>query len=200
MQSSIQLGKWEIAHDPAYPVTLARQVHGNGIINAASCTHRITEADGIIGTPSDAAFGVHTADCLPLILTTDTRAIALHISRHTLVAGILDTVMEHIKKEPITAAYIGPHICENCFVFEERGEGIAQFETLFPYSTRQSDSGIHLSLRKVVIKFLSDVPSVVEDFRCTLETPELPSYRRWRAEGEIGDFPRIITSVRFTHA
>lgn len=197
MQSFTKLGNWEIALNPEYPVSLARQVHGNMIVHATSCEHAVIQADGVTGTQFDGAFGVHTADCLPLVVITDTQAAVLHISRHTLVAGILDTLTELLGKEPIRTAYIGQHICENCFVFEEKGEGIAQFEKLFPYAVKHNSSGTHLSLRSVILHYLKDIPSITEDSRCTFETQELPSYRRWRKEGSVGDFPRMVTSVRF---
>src|SRR3989344_5903870 len=122
MQSSITLSNWEVVSNPAFPVTLAHQDHGR--------------SDFIIGTPSSKPVGVYTADCLPLVLTTDTIAFAIHISRHTLAAGILEELTKSIHNDEIRDAYVGPHICENCFVFEEKGESILRFETLFPRAIR----------------------------------------------------------------
>ncbi|OGY31324.1 MAG: hypothetical protein A3C02_04620 [Candidatus Andersenbacteria bacterium RIFCSPHIGHO2_02_FULL_45_11] len=185
MQSSITLSNWEVVSNPAFPVTLAHQDHGR--------------SDFIIGTPSSKPVGVYTADCLPLVLTTDTKAFAIHISRHTLTAGILEELTKSIDNEKIRDAYIGPHICENCFVFEEQGEGIQQFEKIFSYAVHKDTLGTHISLISVIENYLRkqdfDISAIIQDNRCTLETPILPSYRRWRAEGENGDFPRIITAV-----
>ncbi len=187
MQSSTTLGNWKIILNPEFPVTLAHQDHGR--------------SDFIIGTPSSKPVGVYTADCLPLILTTDTKAFAIHISRHTLTAGILEELTKSIGSEKLRNAYIGPHICEQCFVFEEKGPEIIAFEKLFPEAVSVDSFGTHISLISVIKKYLTTnnlhETAIHQDTRCTFETPKLPSYRRWRAEGGIGDFPRIITAVRF---
>ncbi len=202
MQSSIKLGNWRVSHitsEQKDPILLPRQTHGNTITQAALCVHRITEADGIIGTSQDAPFGIHTADCLPLVVTTDTRAAAIHISRHTLTAGILNTLTAILDGEALRNAYIGPHICEQCFVFEEKGENIIRFEKMFPHAIQERNHMTHISLRRVVYEYLKDIGMrkkfIIQDIRCTFETPELSSYRRWMAGGEQGDFPRMITAV-----
>lgn len=202
MQSSIKLGDWEVSlitGKPPVSMLLPRQTHGDIITQAALCVTSITEADGIIGTPHDAPFGVHTADCLPLVVTTDTRAAAIHISRHTLVAGILNNLNKVLDEEELRAAYIGPHICETCFTFKEKGEGIIEFEKLFPYAVHEQNSITHVSLVAVAQKYLAeknvDTTKISYDTRCTFETLDLPSYRRWRAEGGTGDFPRMVTAV-----
>lgn len=186
MPSFTKLGNFEVVSNPEFPVTLAHQDHGR--------------SDFIIGTPSSRPVGAYTADCLPLVLTTDTKAFAIHISRHTLTAGILEELTKSIGSEEIRNTYIGPHICQNCFVFEEKGEGILQFEKVFPHAVHEDASGTHISLISVIQKYLDeqglDTSAIIQDNRCTFETLDLPSYRRWRAKGENGVFTRFITAVR----
>lgn len=204
MKLSTKLGNWEVSlwiDAPPFTVLIPRQTHGNSIVSTASFDAGVPSADGIIGTLSGPAIGVHTADCLPLVLTTDMRALATHISRHTLTAGILETITDTLNGERILHAWMGPHICERCFVFEHRGEGIVEFERMFPYAVSEDALGTHLSLATVIRTYLrthsvADA-TVFEDGRCTQETSSLPSYRRWKAQGGEGNFPRIITAVQY---
>ncbi len=203
MQLSTKLGNFEVVLMSSVAdttITLPKQTHGNTIIPASACEHGVTEADGIIGTLQDSPFGIHTADCLPLVVTTQTRAATIHISRHTLVAGILDELTRVIAQEKIIAAYIGPHICQRCFTFTEKGEGILQFEKHFPSAVQEKNSCTHISLQKVIHDYLTSIGvpknAIEEDGRCTFETPKLASYKRWITRGKQGDFPRMTTVVR----
>lgn len=199
----IKFEGWDIllAHDTSdSPVTTVKQVHGKEIITAQNCVANITRADGIIGVRGDAPFGIRTADCMPLVLFTDLRVLALHISRKTLVAGILGEVVQQLGNEKVRNAYIGPHICEQCFSFSYESEEIQKFAQLFPYAVQRKNGIVHLSLLKVITRFLERravLPhDIIKDTRCTFETAELCSYRRWRLQGNTGKFPQMLTIVQ----
>lgn len=180
-----------------------KQMHGNIIVPVSSCVSQVTIADGLIGSINDKPFGIYTADCIPLVLTTPTRAFALHISRHSSIAGILQETTVQLGKEKITGAYIGPHICETCFAFETVGERIGQFMTQYPYAVTHRKRTTHLSMQKVVeqyLKNLSVLPAtIIVDTRCTYEDTSLPSYKRWLMEGKKGELLRITTTVQGVH-
>jgi copper oxidase (laccase) domain-containing protein len=198
MRSSTKLDNWEVSLELESNAIIPHQVHGNTIISVSTCVSGTTDADGIIGTLNDPPFGVHTADCMPLVFITPTRALALHVSRHTLLAGILEESIDLLSGEQILHTYIGPHICEECFTFEHEGESIRAFRTRYPDASTEERGTIHISMDRVVDGYLKQfgVQHAIRDTRCTVETPELPSYRRWRAEGGTGTFPRFITSLR----
>lgn len=203
MQSSTRLGNWNISTivgNTPTGVVIAKQVHGNTVIPVSSWIDTNTIADGLIGIQDDKPFGIRTADCMPLVLATKERVVGLHISRKTLVAGILEETRSYLRNNNIEEAYIGPHICESCFTFSYKGEGIQQFEKLFPYATETGDQATYLSLVKVVMQFLEEnlvlKENIQRDERCTFENPELPSYRRWITEGNTGPFPQITTVIR----
>jgi polyphenol oxidase len=202
MPSSIQLGNWNVSQitgDTPPSVITARQVHGNSIVPVSACENPSTIADGLVGNTGDKPFGIHTADCMPLVITTREHVYALHISRKTLVAGILEEFTKQLGNEVIEHVYIGPHICEKCFTFSFIGEDVEKFAQMFPYATETRGAITHLSLLKVVMRFLEDKSvskkDIAHDGRCTFETPELLSYRRWIAEGNTGVFPEITTVI-----
>ena len=163
-------------------VRRVKQVHGNTIVWAEDITPE-TAADGIVArTGFPDPFLIRTADCLPLVLTTPDTACALHVSRKSLVAGLLEQVPNYLNLAEIDTVYIGPHVCEEHFIFEKIGPEIEAFRQKFPFACRQSTAGLHVSLKKVVEEYLKQwgvkKGMVSFDTRCTFEAAELPSYRR----------------------
>ncbi|MEO6077978.1 MAG: polyphenol oxidase family protein [Candidatus Andersenbacteria bacterium] len=196
---------WEISTVTNWDETAIitpKQTHGNTIISVSDCISGITEADAIYGDARSKPFGILTADCVPLVLITDIHAYAIHISRHTIVAGIVENIEKIIanKKEKIVTAYIGPHICKNCFAFEYIGEDLQRLINNYPNAVFKKQSKTHLDLDKVIQDFLEEQDilekNITRDMRCTFETPELYSYKRWLTEGNMGKFPNMLTVVR----
>ncbi len=182
---------WEVrtnllSNTPADFVAV-NQKHTSDIVWADHVTTE-TIADGIAAHAGfTQPFLIRTADCLPLVLITPDVTVALHVSRKSLIAGLLDNVTSFFDTTAVTKVYIGPHICADHLVFEHRGEEVARFVEQYPFASQQSAAGLHLSLAKVVDMYLKQwgvgAAVVVRDGRCTFETVELPSYRRSRKDG-----------------
>jgi copper oxidase (laccase) domain-containing protein len=158
------------------------------------------EADGlIVHSQVDIPVAVATADCLPLVLVTPTTAAILHVSRKTTIRGVLDTLPHYFPIPDITGGYIGPFICPEHLIFEHLGDELAEFKNKFPSALNKSSNGLHLNLGTVVAYYLEKWnvgdQIIQRDGRCTFETPELPSYRRWLTEGKSGELGRIYTVV-----
>lgn len=154
-------------------------------------------ADGVITEGSAAA--IRTADCLPLILIGTTSALALHVSRKTLIQGQLETLPKHFDTTTIQTAWLGPHICEDHCVFEYQGEEITDFMEKFPNAYTPRTTGIHLSLRKATTHYLREwgiASSDIFDTQiCTYEN-DLPSWKMWREKnGPVTPFPQFLTIV-----
>ncbi len=203
MQLYTNYNSWDVelfTSPDRYTGTIAKQVHGAAIISAENCTSGITKADGIIGNLQDNPFGVYTADCMPLILLTKNHALVLHISRHSLLKGILINAAKTLAEEVIDAVHIGPHICEHCFTFSSIEPPLQEFINRYPYAVSRSNELVQISLLQVVMNFLSSIgiddSAIIQDNRCTFETPNLASYRRWLQEGKFSSFPSMITSVK----
>lgn len=175
-----------VAHKFRYgQVNFAHQVHGDKIVYGGG-DYIKQSADGLwINSPDESAIAVRTADCLPLALVTDSMGIALHVSRKSLARGLLIRSAEILGGREVIGAYLGPHICEKHFYFEEIGEELDRLIDLYPRGTTYVNGRTHVSLRKIVRLWLGEIgvspDGVVEDFRCTYEQLDLPSYRRNKA-------------------
>ncbi len=198
-----QLGPWHISEhiatsDSAF--TLARtliQVHEGTIITATSPSNR---GDGWLLHATASPVAIRTADCLPLILTTATTALALHISRKTLLHDIVPAGLKLLGDEKITGLYIGPHICQRHFIFEEEGAEVKEFIKKFPAATARAAHGTTLSLQIALDQFIAPLlrdESVTKmiDQRCTYQTHKLPSYKRWLTQDRPGTLPHLFTVV-----
>lgn len=167
---------------------LLKQTHDNNIvwINKLSS---LVEGDGVAVKRKDNLMGsVITSDCLPLVLLTSKVAMVLHVSRKTLIRGLLERVDNFIDVASISDVFIGPHICAQHFVFKWVGSEIQEFKTMFPQAVFSKEDGNHLSIREAVQSYLKkwgvQNNSITEDERCTYEDEQLPSYRRLFEEGK----------------
>ncbi len=85
--------------------------------------------DAVVTADPDAVIGVHTADCLPLIMADCTAGViaAVHCGWRGIVAGIVGNAIDEMAALGATArnivATFGPHICAQCF---EVGEEVAR--------------------------------------------------------------------------
>ena len=127
--------------------------------------------------------GVSSAYCLPLALVTNEAALVLHVSRKTLINGLLDNVPRVLEPASIRQVLIGPHVCPEHFTFEWEGPEITRFVEKFPDAVEQDQAGVwSLSTRDAVQDYLEkwriSEEQIEEDLRCTFEASELPSYRR----------------------
>lgn len=174
------------------------QTHGNQIVSSLQLQTGGIEADGVFIGKDMPKGGIATADCMPLVLFGNDAALLLHISRKTLVAGILDTAKEYIRDFHVTDVFIGPHICPQHFIFEKQGPEIIQFAEIFPTAVTKSKIW-SVSLRDAVKSFLDElgVPpaGIIEDGRCTFEDRGLLSYRRALMEENRIEELRMITNV-----
>lgn len=171
------------------------QVHDSVIVSADECVSHQTRADGIYTDSKVKPIGISTADCLPFALLADTKALALHVSRKTLIRGLVENIPAVMKPEEISQIYIGPHICEEHFTFEYIGDELKEFMEKFPESVMQKNGKIHVSLDNAVQKYietwnLEHVP-IYRDPRCTFEDTFLPSYRRTGMA-----IPGILTGIQ----
>jgi polyphenol oxidase len=187
-ETAVVLGPWHVlVVTPDMPlsgtVLIPQQVHGGNIVRAIDLTRGVLPGDGVVVEEPGVMVGISTADCVPMIITSDRRALALHISRKTLVHGLLDNALTYINPAEINHIYLGPHICEYHFGFGEEGSLLRQFRYRYPTAVHFHKGLEYLSLRKALQATLREwdihQDKIYEDGRCTFEHPELPSYRRF---------------------
>jgi YfiH family protein len=183
----------ELGFDPAMLVT-AEQVHSSTVAVVHLCDNcgpgnRIPHTDGLI-TEEPWPLLITVADCFPVILY-EPRAPMLalvHCGWRGTVAGILPRAVQRLVREAGTGpstilAGIGPGICAGCY---EVGEDVV-------HAARDAGLGSHVSadaagqhsyfdIAGALLEQLLDAgltPDHVEQLgRCTLESSDLPSYRR----------------------
>jgi len=200
---SYKVGLWKIdgavSAEPTASISKIKQVHGAKIINAHDIEEAHPEADGILLNTIDDTAVIYTADCLPLVLMNSSEALALHISRKTLIRGLLEHAATKIKPENIQHIFIGPHICQKHFSFEHAGAEIIEFQKKFPEAVEEKNGNFYLSLIKAVETYFKQwvitAEKITRDPRCTYESPELPSYKRWLEQGKPGQRGHLVTSI-----
>src|SRR3989344_3087051 len=112
----IRLGNWRVATQApeiSLPelVLFPDQIHGGNIVEVEMLAQGKMSADGVVLKGDSVAGGVKTADCAPVVIVSDNVAVVLHISRKTLVRGLLANAATYVAPDDINHVFIGPHIC-----------------------------------------------------------------------------------------
>lgn len=139
--------------------------------------------DGVVARGRHVAVGVHTADCLPLLLAdVDARIIAaVHCGWRGTVAGIAANAlhtMTSLGADPARiVAAIGPHICPECF---EVGEEVAARFPAEAVIRRPDWPRPHVDLARAVAIQLRDcgVTRIANPRLCSMHTSTFYSVRR----------------------
>lgn len=202
---AILIGRWEVLTMPLADVlpevVRVTQVHGDQIVQATDAVRGGLEADGIVASHTFIQpFMIHTADCLPMVIVTKTQACILHVSRKTLLVGLLDAVPHFIDISSIEGVWLGPHLCAEHFVFEWVGSDVAAFQARFRAACEEKEDGLHLSILSATKQYLTTwgvrAATIVRDSRCTFEDNSLASYRRslLAAEKLSGGIATVVRS------
>lgn len=181
---------------PQGSIRYLNQVHGIHVEVMAAATSTLTDpraaptADAAVtavGTP----LAVLTADCLPVIFVgftadgnTPVTGVA-HAGRRGLLDGVLDVTVDQLQKLGAREihAWIGPAICGECYevpqpMQEEARESLNHIASTTSWGT----PGLNLpgaaknALTQRGVEIM-DEPNTRGQW-CTLEHPQLPSYRR----------------------
>lgn len=158
---------------PIFDFLKAKQIHSNIVLNEKEIT-ATSEADGIWGN-SKVAQCILTADCLPIVIEGKLG----HASLHAGWMGVRDliAISENVKKIEPTLAFIGPHICVNCYEVQ------ADFRNHFPHSTsfKQIGNKQYFDLQNEVCEQLTKTfPNIkiIKSNQCTFENTQFHSFRR----------------------
>ena len=162
------------------PVQFMNQVHGNRVAIIESVTDEYPTADALVTGIPGVTLAVQVADCIPLLLHSTHSVAAVHVGRKGLVNQVTQRTLEVMRDMGSThiEAIIGPAICGKCY--EVSQEIFDQVVALHPAAAAQTPSGtpsldLPAALRAVLI---TEGVSVIDESRCTVESPDLFSYRR----------------------
>lgn len=160
-----------------------RQVHGAAVSYAPA--GELPEVDAMFTDTPGRGLVVLVADCAPVLLADQQARVvgAAHAGREGMAAGVVTELLAAMAgagADPARVhAVIGPHICGACY--EVPAELQARVAGQVPESaclTRAGTPGIDIGAGIEAQLARAGVRTVAADPRCTVETPELYSYRR----------------------
>ena len=180
--------------DPPARVTWMRQVHGASVARVPDTA--VPEADAQFTDVPRLALGVLVADCAPVLVADPDAGLvgAAHAGRPGLALGVVPALISAMTKagaDPARMrAVIGPSVCGRCYeVPAELRDEVAAAAPGSACVTRKGTPGIDIraGLRHQLAR--AGVGEVADDERCTVESPELYSYRR---DGLTGRFAGLV--------
>ena len=161
------------------------QVHGDTIVVVDQVPAEVPVADALITGNPKLALVVMVADCIPLLLRSESLVAAVHVGRAGLMNSIaLKTVakMRALGATSISGS-IGPAICGSCYeVPQDLHDQVIAVHPLASSKTRFGTSALDLPKALIAALALVDVPVVISA-GCTLEDDVYFSYRRNQVTG-----------------
>jgi YfiH family protein len=170
-------------------VAVLSQVHGNEVsyVGPEGPRHDLhghlhATADGVVTDQPAITLMVRGADCaMVLFADTDARVIGgCHCGRPGLVAGVVSATLAKMRAlgaRDVTA-WLGPHVCGRCYevpeaMRDEVAAVVPASRSTTSWGTPSVDlgAGIKAQLAEAGV-------TCVDLSRCTLESPDLYSYRR----------------------
>ena len=162
------------------PLVFMNQTHSDHVEVVDSAG--IVDADAVVTQSEGIALAVQVADCIPLLISSESSVAAVHVGRRGLLNHITLKTLEKMSGSSFSA-HLGPSICGRCY---EVGEDVyREVIAAFPLAAATSSQGsFSLDLSHALAHQLREKGvEVTVDSRCTVETPELFSYRR---DGQTG--------------
>ena len=164
------------------------QVHGNSVAVIENNGCDTEGVDALVTAIPGITLAVLVADCIPLLIRSERAVAAVHVGRKGLVNGLTERVLEVMNQMGSTAytATIGPHICGKCY--EVSQELALEISTQFPQAASMTrDSKPALDIGAGLRSILNSHNIVIDDqSTCTVENPDLFSYRRDGVTGRQG--------------
>jgi polyphenol oxidase len=178
---------------PAQQLVWMEQVHGRSVsVVDGPQRQPVPASDALVTTQPRLGVAVLVADCVPVLLADPAAKVvaAVHAGRVGARIGVLPATLAAMRRVGAciehVEALLGPSACGQCYEVPDRMQ--ADVECRLPGSacrTRWGTAG--LDLRAGLWRQLSaaGVARVGVDPRCTIEDPELYSYRRDGVTGRL---------------
>lgn len=164
-----------------------RQVHGVNVERVTTADDGVPDTDAVFTDRPGLALAALGADCPAVLLAGGPWVGAAHAGRAGTLNGVVPALVTAMRKAgaPDLTAFIGPGACGRCYEVPE------EMRAASPAAMRSTTSWgtPALDLRAALTAQLDDLGvKSTHDPRCTLETPELYSYRRDTTTGRFGSF------------
>jgi polyphenol oxidase len=174
------------------PVRWSRpfHVHGASVLEVTEAPTAGAEADGSATTVANLPLVALGADCAPIAVGNDTAVAAIHAGWRGALGGVVEAGVAAVRTlgaGPVRAA-IGPCICVRHYEFG--ADALAPLVDRFGAAVAGTtdDGRPAFDLPAALRRALDDagVDEITEIGRCTVESPDLYSYRRDGRTGRQG--------------
>ncbi len=172
---------------PGCGVSDLSQVHGDAVVRAErphdpEVAGTRPRADGLVTDRPDLVLLVRAADCVPVLLADPRARVvgAAHAGRQGVAVDVVTRTVEAMRDlgaRDVTA-WIGPHVCGSCYevpaeLRDEVAAAVPATRATTSWGTPALDlgAGVRAQLEQAGA-------TVVDVSACTLESPDLYSYRR----------------------
>ncbi|AAC06517.1 peptidoglycan editing factor PgeF [Aquifex aeolicus] len=168
-------------------IYLPIQRHTDKVIKLIDKDSPPLEGDAVITNLKNVEIGVRTADCVPIILLGKEWVGAVHAGWRGLKKGIIAKTLKALKEEgedDITAL-VFPSAKGCCY---EVGK---EFKEFFRRNLKERNGKLFFDPQREAVEQLREngIKSILVWEKCTICSPELPSYRRDKTK------ERMLTSV-----
>jgi YfiH family protein len=165
------------------------QVHGNAVevVGPEGPRHDVHGhlhgiGDALVTAEPGITLSVRAADCVPVLFADAGAGVigACHCGRPGIVAGIVPATLAAMRELGATevTAWIGPHVCGRCYeVPQQMQDELAALEPVTRATTSWGTPSLDLGAG-VRAQLERERVDVVDLSRCTIESPDLFSYRR----------------------
>ncbi len=175
-------------------LTVMHQASGCGVAVVDSAAPPQAPCDAMVTATYDVALCVRVADCVPVVLADVNSGVlgVVHAGRRGVTAGVVGATIDTMRArggEEIEA-WVGSHVCGGCYEVpaKMRAEVSAAVPAAYSCTTWGTPA---LDLGAAVTRQLEESRCRVSDVSgCTLESPDLFSYRRDGARS--GRFAGIV--------
>ena len=175
---------------PGATVVGMEQVHGDRVVTVtdpARAATTLERCDALVTALADVLLVVRVADCVPVLLAdvgsggADPGVVgAVHAGRRGVALDVVTAAVERMRELGAreVEAWVGPHVCGACYeVPAAMREQLVEREPVAASTTSWGTPA--LDLGAAVTAQLTRAGVGVHDVsRCTLESPDLFSYRR----------------------
>jgi YfiH family protein len=165
------------------------QVHGRDVAAVgAGSTEEIADVDALVSDVPQVALAVLVADCVPLLLCAERAVAAVHVGRRGLAAGVVARALQELRMldESAVTASVGPCVCGGCYeVPVAMQEDVCAVVPAARGTTRRGTAGLDLRAGVESQLRAAGVDHIRHERACTVESPDLFSYRR---DGTTGRF------------
>jgi YfiH family protein len=177
-------------------ILLMDQVHGANVTVIDGPGVPSPRADAMVTGSPRVVLCVRAADCVPVLLADPTAAVigCAHAGRVGMTSGVVPNTLEQMRALGATSitAWIGPYVCGSCYevpatLRTEVADAVPESYAETSWGTPALDIGAG-----VRAQLMNAECTVVDRARCTVEDPNLFSYRReGRASGRLGGLIRL---------